>query len=138
MIIEEVRIRVRYAETDQMGYVYYGNYATYYEVARVESLRNIGISYKLLEQQGIMMPVLENKSKFIRPAKYDDLLTIKVFIKEMPSKRITFEYEVYNEREKLINLGVTILAFVNMQTGRTCNVPESITTLLKPFFNGKN
>ena len=73
MLIHEVKIRVRYAETDQMGYVYYGNYATYYEVARVESLRSLGFSYKLLEEQGIMMPVAENKSKFVRPAKYDEV-----------------------------------------------------------------
>jgi acyl-CoA thioester hydrolase len=134
MVIQEIKIRVRYAETDQMGYVYYGNYATYYEVARVEALRNLGFRYKLLEEQGIMMPVAENKSKFIRPAKYDDLLTIKVFIKEMPAQRITFEYEIYNEQEKLINLGETILAFVNMNNGRACKAPESILTLLKPFF----
>lgn len=137
-MMQEVKIRVRYAETDKMGYVYYGNYATYYEVARVESLRSLGFSYKLLEEQGVIMPVAENKSKFIRPAKYDDLLTIKVFIKEMPSQRITFEYEIYNEQEKLINLGETILAFVNMHNGRACKAPESIVTLLKPFFDGKN
>ena len=138
MMMQEVKIRVRYAETDKMGYVYYGNYATYYEVARVESLRCLGFSYKLLEEQGVIMPVAENKSKFIRPAKYDDLLTIKVFIKEMPSQRITFEYEIYNEQEKLINLGETILAFVNIRSRRPCKAPESIITLLKPFFDGKN
>ena len=135
---QEIQIRVRYAETDQMGYVYYGNYATYYEVARVETLRNLGFSYKSLEKDGIMMPVAENKSKFIRPARYDDLLTVKVYIKKMPDYRITFEYEIYNEQEKLINLGETILAFVNMKNGRTCHAPESITILLQPFFNGKN
>jgi len=138
MLSQEVSIRVRYAETDQMGYVYYGNYATYYEVARVECLRNLGLSYKIMEEEGIMMPVVENTSKYIRPAKYDDLLTIKIFVKEMPSKRITFEYEIYNEREKLINLGITILAFVDMKNGRACSAPESIISLLKPFFNGKN
>ena len=138
MLSQKVSIRVRYAETDQMGYVYYGNYATYYEVARVECLRNLGFSYKIMEEQGIMMPVVENSSKFIRPARYDDLLTIKIFVKEIPTKRITFEYEIYNEREKLINLGVTILAFVDMKNGRACDAPESIIALLKPFFNGEN
>lgn len=137
MLTQEIKIRVRYAETDQMGYVYYGNYATYYEVARVESLRNLGFSYKLLEEQGVMMPVVANKSKFIRPAKYDDLLTIKVIVDKMPLKRITFKYEVYNERKKLINLGETLLAFVNMKNGRACEAPDSIIELLKPFFNGK-
>lgn len=138
MLTQEVKIRVRYAETDQMGFVYYGNYATYYEVARVESLRNLGFSYKLLEEQGVMMPVVENRSKYIRPAKYDDLLTIKVIVDEMPNKRITFKYEVYNDHEKLINLGETILAFVNMKNGRACEAPESIVDLLRPFFNEKN
>ena len=136
MLIHTLQIRVRYAETDQMGYVYYGNYATYYEVARVESLRQLGFSYKLLEEQGIMMPVTENKSKYIRPARYDDLLTIKVSIKEMPVKRITFEYEIYNEQQKLINLGETILAFVKKVNGRACDAPDSITNLLKQFFDG--
>lgn len=138
MITHSINIRVRYAETDQMGYVYYGNYATYYEVARVECLRNLGFSYKQLEEQGIIMPVAENTSKYIRPGKYDDLLTVKVFVREMPSTRITFEYEIYNEREKLINLGVTILAFVKRENGRACDAPESIVSLLKPFFDGGN
>ena len=134
MLNHEIQIRVRYAETDQMGYVYYGNYATYYEVARVETLRNLGFSYKLLEEQGVMMPVVENRSKYIRPAKYDDLLTIRVMLDEMPEKRITFKYEIYNEHEKLINLGETVLAFVKTKNGRPCRAPESIVNLLKPFF----
>ena len=121
-----------------MGYVYYGNYATYYEVARVETLRSLGLSYKLLEQEGVIMPVVENKSKFIRPGKYDDLLHIKVFVDEMPSKRITFRYEIYNEQEKLINLGETILAFVDMKNGKPISVPDSIFNLLEPFFNAKS
>lgn len=138
MLTEEINVRVRYAETDQMGYVYYGNYATYYEVARVETLRNLGLSYKLMEEEGVMMPVVENKSKYIRPARYDDLLTVKVFVENMPLKTITFKYEIYNERKKLIHLGETILAFVNMKSGRACEAPESINTLLAPFFNVKN
>lgn len=137
MLTQKINIRVRYAETDQMGYVYYGNYATYYEVARAEWLRKLGFSYKILEEQGVMMPVIENKSKFIRPAKYDDLLTVKIILKELPSKRITFEYEIYNEREKLINIGETILAFVNMKSGKPCETPDSILRLLKPLFNGE-
>jgi acyl-CoA thioester hydrolase len=92
----------------------------------------------LLEKQGVIMPVVENSSKYIRPAKYDDLLTIKVFVKEMPAKRIIFEYEIYNERKKLINLGKTTLAFVEMKSGKACEAPESIVTLLNPFFDGEN
>jgi acyl-CoA thioester hydrolase len=130
-------IRVRYAETDQMGYVYYGNYGAYYEVARVESLRALGITYKELEDQGIIMPVLENYSKYIRPAKYDDLLQIKVFVKDMPDKKIRFDYEVYNEGEKLINLGHTILVFVNTDTGKSVQIPDFLVDILKPYFYGQ-
>ncbi len=137
MISFETNIRVRYAETDQMGYVYYGNYATYYEVARVEFLRSLGFSYKSLEAQGVMMPVLENKSKFIRPARYDDLLTVKVKLIDLPVNRMTFEYEIFNEQNKLINVGETVLAFVDMKNGKACDAPDSILSLLKPIFNGK-
>lgn len=130
----ETSIRVRYAETDQMGYVYYGNYATYYEVTRVEALRSLGISYKILEENGILMPVLENWSKYIRPAKYDDLLTIKLILKEMPAMRITFEYEVYNEDKKLINLGSTTLVFLDKSSGKPILVPDVVQDVLKPYF----
>ena len=130
----ETKIRVRYAETDQMGFVYYGNYATYYEVTRVEALRSLGISYRILEQNGILMPVLENWSKYIRPAKYDDLLTVKLFLKEMPAMRITFEYEVFNEDKKLINLGSTTLVFLDRSSGKPIQVPDVVQDVLKPYF----
>jgi acyl-CoA thioester hydrolase len=130
----ETSIRVRYAETDQMGYVYYGNYATYYEVTRVEALRSLGISYKILEENGVLMPVLENWSKYIRPAKYDDLLTIKLILKEMPAMRITFEYEVFNEDKKLINLGSTTLVFLDKSSGKPIQVPDVVQDVLKPYF----
>ncbi len=118
MITHEIQLRVRYAETDQMGYVYYGNYATYFEVARVETFRHVGFSYKEMEDEGIMMPVLEYKTKFIKPAHYDDLLTIKVKIAEKPGVRIRFEYEVYNESGILLNVSETTLVFVNKTTGK--------------------
>jgi len=130
----ETNIRVRYAETDQMGFVYYGNYATYYEVTRVEALRALGISYKVLEENGVLMPVLENWSKYIRPAKYDDLLTIKLFLKEIPAMRITFEYEVFNEDKKLINLGSTTLVFLERASGKPIQVPGIVQDVLKPYF----
>jgi len=130
----ETKIRVRYAETDQMGFVYYGNYATYYEVTRVEALRDLGISYKTLEEEGVLMPVLENWSKYILPAKYDDLLTIKLILKEMPAMRISFEYEVFNEEKKLINLGSTTLVFLDKLTGKPIQVPDVVQDVLKPYF----
>jgi len=131
----ETEIRVRYAETDQMGFVYYGNYAMYYEVARVEALRALGIQYKVLEENGVMMPVLENWSKYIRPARYDDLLTVRLLLKEIPEMRITFEYEVFNEEKKLINLGATTLVFLEKDTGKPVQVPAVILDVLKPYFN---
>lgn len=134
MFIFETQVRVRYAETDQMGYVYYGNYAMYYEVARVEALRSLGFAYKTLEEMGVMMPALENKSKYLLPGKYDELLTIKVTIPKFPGVKIIFNYEIFNEKEQLINQGETILAFVNMASGRPCRLPEVMRTLLNPYF----
>jgi acyl-CoA thioester hydrolase len=98
MFIFETKLRVRYADTDQMGYMYYGNYAAFYEVARTEMLRSLGMTYKSMEQDGVMMPVLEMKTKYIKPAMYDEEITVKVIIKENPKIRITFNYELFNER----------------------------------------
>jgi acyl-CoA thioester hydrolase len=134
MISHDVQVRVRYAETDRMGYVYYGNYAMYFEVARVETLRHIGSSYKELEDSGIMLPVLEYKSKFLKPAKYDDLLTIRTFIKNKPGVRIVFEYEVYNEAKTLLSTGETTLVFVNSHTGRPCNAPDHLLEMMASYF----
>jgi acyl-CoA thioester hydrolase len=134
MFENSIQVRVRYAETDQMGYVYYGNYATYFEVGRVESLRKLGMSYKALEESGIMLPVLDYKSKFLKPAKYDDLLTIKVKIKEIPTARLHFEYEVFNESNELLTIGDTTLVFVNALTKRPCPAPDQFIKSLKPYF----
>ena len=134
MFQHEVQIRVRYADTDQMGYVYYGNYAAYYEVARVESFRSLGYAYKNLEEAGVMMPVLELQTKYILPAKYDDLLTVKVTIPEMPKVKIKYLYEVYNENGTLLNTGETILVFIKMANGRPVRLPEVMEELLSPYF----
>ena len=132
----EFHVRVRYAETDQMGYVYYGNYATYYEIARTEVLRQLGISYKSLEEQeGVMLPVLENYSKYLKPALYDDNLRIEVSIPEKPAVRITFSYEVFNESDTLINTGNTTLVFVSKETGRPCMIPDRMMQLLEPYYS---
>lgn len=134
MYQSETRIRVRYGETDQMGYAYYGYYAMYYEVARVESLRQLGLTYKELESMGIMMPVLENKSKFISPALYDENLRLVTTLREKPTVRIRFEYEIYNEQDKLIHIGETLLAFVDKRTGKPCRPPMVMQQILDPFF----
>lgn len=137
MFSHDVQLRVRYADTDQMGYVYYGNYAAYYEVARVESFRQLGYAYKQLEEAGVMMPVLELKTNYIQPAKYDDLLTIKVSIPELPKVKIRYEYEIYNEEGTLLNKGETTLAFINMESGRPVRMPEVMAELLAPYFGEK-
>ena len=134
MYTSETFIRVRYGETDQMGYVYYGNYAMYYEVGRVESLRKLGLTYKELEAMGVMMPVLENKSKFLSAALYDDHLKIVTTIREKPGVRIRFEYEIFNGEGKLIHQGETTLAFVDKNTGRACRPPQVFQDVLKRYF----
>jgi len=134
MYVSETQVRVRYGETDQMGYVYYGNYAMFYEVARVESLRQLGLTYKELEDMGVMMPVLENHSYFKSPALYDDLITIKTTIREKPGVKITFEYDLYTGSSKLIHQGRTLLAFVDKKSGRPCRPPQVFMELLSPFF----
>ena len=135
MYTHTTQLRVRYAETDQMGYVYYGQYPTYYEVARVEALRALGIRYKDMEADGVMMPVLELRCKYIRPARYDDLLRIELRIPVEPQLRIRFEYEIYNEQGTLLNVGETTLVFVDMQTNKPTPTPAAVLQALKPYFN---
>lgn len=134
MYRNETQIRVRYAETDQMGYVYYGNYAAYFEVARVEMLRSLGFSYKVLEEEGVILPVLNYSIKYIKPAFYDELLKIKIVIKELPATRIRFDYETFNEKEELINIAETTLVFVNKKTGRPTAPPDDLLEAMKRFF----
>jgi acyl-CoA thioester hydrolase len=118
-----------------MGYMYYGNYAQYYEVGRVEMLRSLGMSYSSMEADGIMMPVLELKCKYIKPALYDQEITVKTIIKTLPGIRIFFEYELYNEKEELINIGATTLVFVDMKKNKPTNPPENFMEKLSVFFN---
>ncbi|MGI9527719.1 MAG: acyl-CoA thioesterase [Weeksellaceae bacterium] len=136
MIQASTLIRVRYGETDQMGYVYYGNYAQYYEVGRVEFFRSIGLSYKELEGRGIMLPVISLTSKFIAPGRYDDLLRVVTTIKEIPTgARIQFEYEIYNEDDLLIHKAMTELVFVDMHKNRPCAAPQDLIEKLKSLDN---
>jgi len=128
------QVRVRYGETDQMGYVYYGNYASYFEVARVEALRDLGMSYRELEEAGIMMPVMENHSYYHLPAVYDDLLSIKVTLPELPGVKITFQYEIRNASGQLVHSGETKLAFIKADSKRPCRPPQKMLQLLAPFY----
>ena len=134
MYKSETTVRVRYGETDQMGYVYYGIYAMYYEVARVESLRQLGLTYKEIEAMGIIMPVLENRSRFLAPGRYDEELRIVTTLRDKPSVRIKFEYEIFNSENTLIHQGETSLAFVDKLTNRPCRPPDAMQKVLEPFF----
>ena len=134
MYTHSTQIRVRYADTDQMGYVYYGNYARYYEIARVESFRNLGLTYREMEEDGIIMPVLENWSKFYKPGLYDELLTIKAKIPKLPGVRVTFEYDIENEKGELIQQGKTTLVFLDKASRKPSAFPEHMLQLLKPFY----
>ncbi len=130
----ETQFRVRYADTDKMGFAYYGTYPKYYEIARVEAFRALNYTYKEMEDHGVGMPVLEMAIKYHKPAKYDDLLTIKVVVPEMPRARIKFEYEIINEDKKLINTGETTLAFMLLESGRPVKMPEKLKAAIAPFF----
>ncbi|HMG91181.1 MAG TPA: thioesterase family protein [Chryseolinea sp.] len=134
MYKSETTVRVRYGETDQMGYVYYGIYAMYYEVARVESLRRLGLTYREIEAMGIIMPVLENRSRFLAPGRYDEELRIVTTLREKPTVRIKFEYEIFNSENTLIHQGETSLAFVDKLTNRPCRPPDAMQKVLEPFF----
>jgi acyl-CoA thioester hydrolase len=129
------QIRVRYAETDQMNVVYHGNYAQYFEVARAEAIRNLGFTYKDMEKLGTYMPITELRCKFLRPAHYDDLLSIKLMLKELPADhRIIFDHEVYNEAGQLLTIGKVVLYFMEAATRQKTNMPIQMAEKLLPFF----
>jgi len=135
MYIHEEKIRIRYSETDQMGYVYHGNYAAFYEIGRVESLRSAGIRYKDMEEiEGVMLPVLEIQSKFLKAIYYDEEITIRTYMREMPKVRAIFDFEIFNEKEELVHKAQTTLVFVKKETGRPCRAPQSLVEKLSPFF----
>lgn len=134
MIRNTTQVRVRYAETDQMGIVYYGNYAQYFEVARVELLRGIGITYAFIEKNGIFMPVLNLNCQFHSPAYYDDLLLVEACIIELPVTRIHITYSVHNTDGKLLTSGSTDLAFINQNTKRPVRCPEFILEKMRGYF----
>lgn len=120
-----------------MGIVYYGNYATFYEIARVEALRALNFRYKLMEESGVMLPVLENHSKFLHPAYYDEEITIKTTIRALPTVKVWFDFEIFNEAHKLIHTGSTLLVFMKTDTRKPCRAPEDLLELLRPYFPEK-
>jgi len=127
--------RVRYGETDQMGYLYYGNYAQYYEIGRAEMIRELGFTYAAMEAvYGVLMPVMSLNQRFVRPARYDELLTIKTSLRHYPNKTITFHHEIFNEKNKLVNGGSVKLCFVDAKTNKSITAPEFLLEKLSPFF----
>ena len=124
-------LRTRYAETDQMGVVYYGNYPQYLELGRVEWLRSIGFTYKAMEEEGIMMPVVSLQIQYKKPALYDELITIRTKLKELPSTKIEFNYEILNEKGELLSTANTVLVFVDAKTFRPVRCPEKVLKLIK-------
>ena len=129
------QMRVRYAETDQMNVVYYGNYAQYFEVGRVEAVRQLGFTYKDIETSGVIMPVVEMHVRYLRPATYDDLLTVKTTLRELPDDhRIEFFQDVYNEAGNILCAGRVVLYFLEASTRMKTNMPQSMKEKLQPFF----
>lgn len=136
MFTSETNVRVRYAETDQMSVVYHSNFFLYFEVARTESIRQLGFTYADMEKTGIIMPVVDVHAKFLRPALYDDLLTIKTYLKELPdSHKITFHHEVFNEKNKLLCVGHISLYFLEKESGKRSGMPEQLKEKLASYFN---
>jgi acyl-CoA thioester hydrolase len=127
------QVRVRYAETDQMGVVYHGNYAQYFEMGRVEWLRNLGVSYKWMEENGVMLPVVSLTMNYKKPARYDDLLTVKTILKSQTSVKIEFDYEIYDEANELLTTGYSMLVFVDMKTGRPILPPSYVSEKINSF-----
>jgi acyl-CoA thioester hydrolase len=129
------QIRVHYALTDQMGFVYHGHYAQFYEIGRTEALRSLGITYKAVEAAGVIMPVVEIHTRFLRPAIYDDLLTVSTSLRELPlHHKIVFHSEIHNEKDELVNAGSVTLYFMNASKMKRCEMPEMIREKVSNYF----
>ena len=135
MYVTETQIRIHYALTDQMSMVYHGHYAQFYEIGRAEAIRQIGYTYKDIEEMGIIMPVMDIHSRFLRPAKYDDLITVKTMLKELPHhSKVVFHHEIYNEQDELLNTGDVTLCFIDAKTMKRCEMPGELREKLVGYF----
>jgi len=135
MFSSKTQIRIHYALTDQMGVVYHGHYAQFYEIGRTEALRSLGLTYKEIEASGVIMMVTEIHSKFLRPALYDDLITVVTTVKELPlHHKIIFHSEIFNEKDKLLNIGDVILYFIDAKTMKRTTMPENMREKLVEYF----
>ena len=135
MFVSETRIRVRYSETDQMGVVYYGHYAQYFEVGRAEAIREMGWTYKQLEETGILMPVVSLQVRYHRPARYDDLLLVRTQVNEPPARLITFSSMIFNDEGVHLTSGEVSLTFIDKKTGRPCPAPDKLISTFESFFS---
>ena len=131
MFFDEILIRVRYGETDQMGVVHHGNYALYLEMGRTEWMRKKGISYKQMEYNGVMLPVISMSLKFKKSALYDEVIKVKTTLVKLPSVKIEFDYEIYNETGDILVSANTVLAFIDMKTKRPIKCPDYILEKLE-------
>jgi len=131
MKIDEIQIRVRYGETDQMGVVYHGNYALYLEMGRIEWLRKLGISYKSMEENGIMLPVVSLNINYKKSVGYDDLITVKTTIKKLPTVKIEFDYEIINEKGEIVTTASSILVFMDSKTKKPIKAPQYILDIIE-------
>ena len=135
MFTSETTIRIHYALTDQMGVVYHGHYAQFYEIGRTEAIRQLGLPYKDLEATGVILPVVDIHSKFLRPAKYDDLITVKTSLREIPhNHKITFHSEIFNEAKQLLNVGHVTLYFMEAATMQRSHIPDILKNALQKYF----
>ncbi len=132
------KLRVRYAETDQMGIAYYGAYNQYFEVGRVEALRSLNMSYKQMEEDGIMLPVRKVESEYLKGATYDDLLTITSRIEVFPTIRISFSHEIHNSQGELLTIGKVDLVFVSKKSRKPCRPPADFIEKLAPYFKSES
>lgn len=134
MFEHKIKFRVLYSDTDKMGYMYYGQYAKYLEMGRVEALRSLGLSYKAMEDTGVMLPVLDLKLKYIKPLYYDDEVTLTTKVSDLPKTRIYFEYELKNPKGEITTLAETTLVFIDHLNGKPCMIPKNFKSKIKPYF----
>ena len=135
MISDKIQFRVRYGETDQMSYAYHGNYAAYFEMGRTEWLRKLGVSYKKMEEDGVMLPVINLNTNYIKPGKYDDILTLKTTLFKKPTAKIEFEFEIHNESNELLTTAKATLVFVNMKTNKPTRAPKYIMDIVDKIWD---
>ena len=134
MIVTETKIRIYYQDTDQMGVVYYGNYARYYEIGRTEMIRDLGFTYKQLEKMGIMLPARSLQINYLKSAYYDDLLTVRTIVDTIPKVKFPIKTEIYNEKGELINSGEVVLVFFSALTNKPVAAPQFFVDEMLKYF----